>query len=193
MMAESKATAGRLRQQYQRELKAKLMEQLGLSNVHEVPRLEKVVVSVGLGRAKEEKRVIEAAVNTLRKITGQQPVQTLAKKSIASFKLREGQPIGLKVTLRSERMYEFVDRLVNVVMPRVRDFHGVSSSSFDGHGNYSLGFIDQSIWPELSFDDTAVPHGVEVTMITNSDSDVRARALLESLGLPFVKEEAKSG
>lgn len=193
MMAESKATAGRLRQQYQQELKAKLMEQLGLSNVHEVPRLEKVVVSVGLGRAKEEKRVIEAAVNTLRKITGQQPVQTLAKKSIASFKLREGQPIGLKVTLRSERMYEFVDRLVNVVMPRVRDFHGVSSSSFDGHGNYSLGFIDQSIWPELSFDDTAVPHGVEVTMITNSDSDVRARALLESLGLPFVKEEAKSG
>src|SRR5690606_34287504 len=129
--------------------------------------------------------------NTLMKITGQKPVSTLSRKSIASFKLRDGQVIGLKVTLRRERMYEFVDKLINVVLPRLRDFHGVSRKSFDGQGNYSLGFEDQSVWPELSFDDTATPHGIEITLVTTARSDEQAMALLAALGMPFVKEEEK--
>jgi len=192
-MAKVPAVTNRLKYQYQSELKPRLMKDLKLSNPNQVPKLDKVVVSVGLGRGKDDKRLMEAAVNTLRKITGQQPIQTLARKSIASFKLRDGQPVGLKVTLRQDKMYEFIDRLINVVLPRVRDFHGVNYRSFDGHGNYSLGFEDQSIWPELSFDDTTVSHGIEVTMITSTDSDKRAKALLASFGLPFSKQENRNG
>src|SRR5215472_11109075 len=142
----------RLRAQYNAKFAAALKEELGLANAHQVPKLEKIVVNVGLGRAKDEKKYMEVATNTLRKITGQQPVETVAKKSIAGFKLREGNKIGLKVTLRGDRMYEFMDRVITVVLPRLRDFHGVSVKAFDKSGNYSLGFIDQSVFPELTFE-----------------------------------------
>lgn len=188
-MAKPTPTTSRLKAKYHDSLQTELKTSLKLDNINQVPRLIKVIVSTSFGRAKEDKRLMEAAANTLRKITGQHPVTTIARKSIASFKLREGQAIGLKVTLRGERMYEFVDKLINVVLPRLRDFHGVSRKSFDGQGNYSLGFQDQSVWPELSFEDTSTPHGIEVTLVIDGQSDEQSRALLESLGLPFAKEE----
>ncbi|HVU59547.1 MAG TPA: 50S ribosomal protein L5, partial [Candidatus Saccharimonadales bacterium] len=151
-------------------------------------RLEKIVVNVGLGRAKEDKKVMDAATNTLRKITGQQPIQTTSRKSIASFKLREGQKIGLKVTLRGDRMYEFMDRLISIVIPRLRDFHGVSAKAFDRQGNYSFGMTDQSVFPELTFDETTVAHGLQVVFVIRSDSPAHSRALLEKFGMPFEKE-----
>lgn len=178
-----------LQRRYSQDLRGRLKDELKLPNVNQVPRLVKVVVSVGLGRAKEDKKMFEAAASTLGKITGQRPVTQNARKSIASFKLREGQPIGLKVTLRGQHMYEFTERLINVVLPRVRDFHGVPSGSFDKQGNYSLGFVDQSIWPELSFEDTATPHGVEVTFVITAESVEHAKTLLSSFGLPFSKEK----
>jgi large subunit ribosomal protein L5 len=180
----------RLKQAYYADIRAALLKQLKLSNLHEVPVLEKVSVSIGLGRSKDDKRMIEVATNTLRKITGQQPVQTKARKSIASFKLREGQVIGLKVTLRDGRMYEFIDRVINVVLPRLRDFHGVAESSFDPRGNYSIGLIDQSVFPELSFDETTIPHGVQITCVIRAKEPAHSRALLEAFGMPFSKKEA---
>src|SRR5579864_2718255 len=147
-------TTARLKADYQGKLVKELQKELKLANVHEVPRLIKIVVNVGLGRAKDDKKAMEAATNTLRKITGQQPVETVAKKAIASFKLREGNKIGLKVTLRGDRMYEFMDRLIAIVLPRLRDFHGVKTGAFDKSGNYSIGLTDQSVFPELSFDET---------------------------------------
>jgi large subunit ribosomal protein L5 len=151
--------------------------------------LEKIVINSGLGRAKDEKRIMETATNTLRKITGQQPVETAAKISVAGFKLREGNKIGLKVTLRGERMYEFADRMINVVLPRLRDFHGVSAKAFDRQGNYAIGFTDQSVFPELSFEETTPPHGLQVILVINSEQPEHSRALLEKLGLPFQKED----
>lgn len=177
----------RLKKQYVDSFCAELKKELGLQNIHEVPRLEKVMVSVGLGRAQDEKRLLEVAANTLRKITGQQPIETKAKKSVASFKLREGSKIGLKVTLRDERMYEFTDRLINVVMPRLRDFHGVSLRSFDRQGNYNVGFIDQSVFPELSFEDTTTAHGLQVIFVIRAKEPAHAQALLEKFGMPFQK------
>lgn len=177
----------RLKGAYQADIRATLRDELNLSNLYEVPVLEKIVVSVGLGRAKDDKRLLDVAANTLRKITGQQPVDTVAKKAIASFKLREGSKIGLKVTLRGERMYEFADRLINIVLPRLRDFHGVSAKSFDQQGNYSLGFVDQSVFPELTFEDTATAHGLQVTFIIRAKNTEHSRALLEELGMPFKK------
>ncbi|HCM51763.1 TPA: 50S ribosomal protein L5 [Candidatus Saccharibacteria bacterium] len=171
-------------QQYANELK----NQLGLKNLHQVPRLEKIVVGVGLGKAQDDKRLIEVATNTLKKISGQMPLQTVAKKAIASFKLREGAVIGLKVTLRGERMYEFADRLINLVLPRLRDFHGLSNKSFDREGNYSLGLQDQSAFPELSYEDTATAHGLQVVFHIKSRSAQHSKALLEKLGAPFEKE-----
>ena len=149
-----------------------------------MPRLEKIVVNVGLGRAKDDKRLLEVAANTLRKITGQQPVETTARKSIASFKLREGNKIGLKVTLRGERMYEFADRFINIVLPRLRDFHGVQPKAFDKQGNYSIGLTDQSVFPELSLRRHHHAHGLQVIFV----SKLRTRAsprFLEKLGMPF--------
>jgi len=178
----------RLKAFYDGELSKKLMKDLKLSNIHEVPRLEKVVVNVGLGKAKDEKRLLDVAANTLSKITAQQPVQTTAKKSIASFKLREGNKIGLKVTLRGVRMYEFADRVINIVLPRLRDFHGVSNRAFDRQGNYSIGFTDQSVFPELSYEDTFTPHGLQVIFVIKSKSPEHSKALLEAFGLPFQKE-----
>jgi large subunit ribosomal protein L5 len=179
----------RLRTAYNDKIVAELEKELGLINVHQVPRLQKIVVNVGLGKAKDDKKVIEAANNTLTKITGQKPVQTYAKKSIAGFKLREGNMIGLKVTLRGDQMYEFLDRVVNIVLPRLRDFHGVSNKSFDGDGNYSLGLVDQSVFPELTFDETTTTHGMQINFVITSHERAHAKALLQKFGMPFAKEE----
>ena len=181
------STAARLHTAYRTDISRQLQEELGLANIHQVPRLEKVVINVGLGKAKDDKKVMETATNTLRKITGQQPVQTTAKNSIAGFKLREGNKIGLKVTLRGERMYEFVDRLITIVLPRLRDFHGVSAKAFDRQGNYAIGLIDQSVFPELTFEETTTAHGLQVVFVISNHEPAHARALLEKFGLPFEK------
>jgi large subunit ribosomal protein L5 len=181
-------SSARLRAEYMDKLIPELEKELGLKNLHQLPQLEKIVVNVGLGRAKDDKKIIEAATNTLRKITGQEPVQTIAKKSIAGFKLREGNMIGLKVTLRGDKMYEFADRLINIVLPRLRDFHGVSNKAFDKAGNYSLGLTDQSVFPELSFDETTTSHGLQVIFVIKAHEQAHAKALLEKFGVPFEKE-----
>jgi large subunit ribosomal protein L5 len=181
------AMIARLRQQYNETIAKELQQELGLKNPHQVPRLEKIIVNTGLGKAKDDKRIMEVATNTLRKITGQQPIQTVAKNSIAGFKLREGDKSGLKVTLRGERMYEFMDRVITTVLPRLRDFHGVSAKAFDGQGNYSVGFTDQSVFPELSFEETTPPHGLQVIFVINCKEKAHAGALLEKFGMPFEK------
>ncbi len=187
MKATAKQTP-KLKALFNDSLATDLQKEFKLDNLHQSPRLEKIVVSAGLGRSQGDKRMFEVATNTLAKITGQQPNRTIARKSIAGFKLREGSEIGLKVTLRGDRMYEFLDRLINIVIPRLRDFHGVPKKSFDGSGNYSLGFKEQSVFPELSFEEVSTPHGLQVSIITTSSSDEHARALLAGLGLPFEKE-----
>lgn len=184
----SNGQTDRLKSLYIEKFTSELKAELGYKNITEVPRLEKIVVSVGLGRSKDDKKMIEAANNTLRKITGQQPVQTKAKKAIASFKLRAGSTIGAKVTLRDKRMYEFIDRLITVVLPRVRDFHGVPLNSFDLQGNYSLGLSEQAVFPELTFEDTVASHGVQITLHIKGKSPADSKLLLQKLGLPFVKE-----
>lgn len=185
--ATADLTTARLRTQYNATIAKELQKELNLENPHEVPRLEKIVVNCGLGKAKDDKRAMETATNTLRKITGQQPIQTTAKKSIASFKLREGNKIGLKVTLRGDRMYEFMDRVITTVLPRLRDFHGVSNKAFDNQGNYSLGFVDQSVFPELSFEETTPAHGLQVIFVIKCKEKEHAKALLEKFGVPFQK------
>lgn len=182
----------RLKQLYNDKYSAELKKELDLKNVGQVPKLEKIVLNIGLGRAKDDKRAFEVASNTLRKISGQQPVETLAKKSIAGFKLREGNKIGLKVTLRDARMYEFMDRLINVVLPRVRDFHGLSTKSFDKSGNFSVGINDQSVFPELTFDETTLSHGLQAIFVIRNDDAAHSRALLEKFGMPFEKPIGKS-
>lgn len=186
--AKKSVTTARLRDQYNTKIAAELKKELGLDNPHLVPKLQKITLNVGLGKAKDDKKVIEAATNTLRKISGQQPVETIAKKSIASFKLREGNKIGLKVTLRGDKMYEFMDRLITVVLPRLRDFHGVSAKAFDRQGNFSLGMVDQSVFPELTFDETTTAHGLQAVFTITCESPAHARALLEKFGMPFEKE-----
>jgi len=178
----------RLKVKYTTELVKELKNELELKNLHEVPKLEKIVLNIGLGRALSDKRIMEVATNTIRNITGQQPVQTTSKNSIAGFKLREGNKIGLKVTLRGDRMYEFADRLINIVIPRLRDFHGVSNKAFDRQGNYSIGLNDQSVFPELPFEDTTVTHGLQVIFVINTKDKAHAKALLEKFGMPFEKE-----
>lgn len=188
--AEKKAVKyqPRLKRQYFDVWANELKEELKLKNIHEVPRLEKIVVNVGLGRAKDDKKLLDVAENTLLKITGQKPLQTVAKQSIASFKLREGSKIGMKVTLRDGHMYEFADRFINLVLPRLRDFHGVKAKAFDKQGNYAVGLTDQSVFPELSYEDTTTPHGLQVIFNIKSSESAHAKALLEKLGLPFEKE-----
>lgn len=178
----------RLKQLYVNEIAKQLKDELKLDNIHEAPRLEKIIINVGLGRAKDDKRLLEVAENTLIKITGQKPVQTLAKQSIASFTLREGSKIGLKVTLRDARMYEFADRFINLVLPRLRDFHGVSVAAFDKQGNFSIGLSDQSVFAELTYEDTATPHGLQIVFVIKVKAPLQARALLEKFGVPFEKE-----
>jgi large subunit ribosomal protein L5 len=189
--ATKKATTtyvARLKTEYNEKFAAELLKELKLSNAHQVPRLEKIVINVGLGKAKDDKKTIETAKNTLRKVTGQEPVETIAKNSIAGFKLREGNMIGLKITLRGEKMYEFMDRLINIVMPRLRDFHGVSNKAFDKQGNYSLGLVDQSVFPELTFEETTTPHGMQAVFVISAQERDHAKALLVKFGMPFEKE-----
>lgn len=185
--AEQPVYISRLKKSYDDEIAMQLKDELKLANRHQSPRLEKIVINVGLGRAKDDKRLLEVAENTLIKITGQKPVQTIAKQSIASFKLREGSRIGLKVTLRDNRMYEFADRFINLVLPRLRDFHGVSAGAFDKQGNYSIGLTDQSVFAELTYEDTATPHGLQVIFVIRARNPEQSRALLEKFGVPFEK------
>jgi len=177
----------RLKQTYQTEIAPKLKTDLQLKNVMQVPRVEKVVVNMGLGEAIQNIKVLESAVEELSKITGQKAVVTKAKKSIAQFKLREGMPIGCMVTLRRDRAYEFLDRLINVALPRVRDFKGISSKAFDGRGNYSLGIREQLIFPEIDLDKIDKVKGLNVTIVTTAKNDEEGRALLAGLGMPFRK------
>lgn len=179
----------RMKLQYNDTFATELAKELELSNPNQVPKLEKIVVNVGLGRAKDDKKLMEIASNTVRKVTGQLPVETTARLSIASFKLREGNKIGLKVTLRGDRMYEFMDRIITIVLPRLRDFHGVSVKAFDGQGNYSLGLTDQSVFPELSFEETTTLHGLQVNFVIRNVNPEHSRALLTKFGMPFEKEK----
>lgn len=191
MATATKSAASRLKTAYKDTFVAELKTELGIANVNQVPQLNKIVVNIGLGRAKDDKKMIEVATNTLRKITGQEPVETFAKNSIAGFKLREGNKIGIKVTLRGDQMYEFLDRMINIVLPRLRDFHGVSSSAFDKSGNYSLGIADQSVFPELTFEETTTTHGLQAVFVIDAAEKAHARALLEKFGMPFEKKETK--
>jgi large subunit ribosomal protein L5 len=177
----------RMKVKYQNEVAPALMKAFGLKNVMEIPRIEKVIVNVGLGEAMDNPKALEAAVTDLMTITGQKPIQTKARKSIANFKLREGRIIGAKVTLRGERMWDFVDRLLNVALPRVRDFRGVSPK-LDGRGNYTLGLRDQLVFPEIEYDKIDKLRGLEITIVTTAQSDELARVLLQLLGMPFRKE-----
>ena len=187
------STAPRLKQLYNDTYVKELQKELNIANVHQVPKLEKIVVSVGIGKHKDDKRFHEVVATTLRKITGQQPVDRMARKSIATFKIRAGMNrVGISVTLRGSRMYEFLDRLTNVALPRVRDFHGIGAKGFDKSGNYSLGIVEQSIFPELSFEDTQVAHGLQVTFVIASEDKTHSRALLEKFGLPFEKQREKT-
>lgn len=194
MATKTKAasTAPRLKQLYQDKLVAELKKDLELGNTHQVPKLEKIVVSVGIGKNKDDKRHHEVVATTLRKITGQQPVDRMARKSIATFKIRAGMNrVGVSVTLRGARMYEFLDRLINVAMPRIRDFHGVGAKGFDKSGNYNLGIVEQSIFPELSFEDTQLLHGLQVTFVIKNEDKAHSRALLEGFGMPFEKGDRR--
>ena len=177
-----------LKDRYQEDYSPAILKSLNLSNVMEVPRLEKVVVNIGVGEALENARALEAAVADLMTITGQKPIVTKAKKSIANFKLREGRSIGVKVTLRGDRMWAFLDRLINVAMPRVRDFRGVSPNSFDGRGNYTLGLHEQLVFPEIDYDKIDKVRGMEITIVTSAKTDEAGRQLLDLLGMPFRKE-----
>lgn len=193
-MAKATLTAAtpRLKALYKDQFVKELQAELNLANVHQVPKLEKIVVSVGIGKNKDDKRFYEVVKNTLVKITGQAPVDRMAKKSIAGFKIRAGMNrVGISVTLRGARMYEFLDRLSNVALPRVRDFHGIGPKGFDKGGNYNLGIIEQSIFPELSFEETQVLHGLQVTFNIRNEDPTHSRALLEKFGMPFEKEGGK--
>lgn len=186
--AHTQTTAPRLKALYYSDYRPELMKELKLTNLHQVPSLEKIVISSGIGKHKDDKRFHEVVTTTLTKITGQKPVDRMAKKSIASFKIRAGMNrVGVSVTLRGARMYEFLDRFVNVALPRVRDFHGVSAKAFDTSGNYSIGINDQSVFPELTYEDTTVLHGLAITLVMKTDTPAQARALLEKFGLPFEK------
>ncbi|GIW40105.1 MAG: 50S ribosomal protein L5 [Candidatus Binatia bacterium] len=175
----------RLRERYEREIVPDLMKELGYKNPFQVPRLEKVTVNVGLGEMSQNAKLLESVVQELAAITGQRPVVTRARKAIANFKLREGMPIGCAVTLRGNRMYEFLDRLLNVALPRVRDFRGLSDRSFDGRGNYSLGIREQIIFPEIDLDKVEKVYGMTVSIVTTAKSDAEAKALLRAFGMPF--------
>jgi large subunit ribosomal protein L5 len=180
----------RMHERYTKEVAPALFNSFGFKNVMQVPRIKKIVVNIGLGEALDNPKALEAATSDLMQITGQKPVQTKARKSIANFKLREGRLIGTKVTLRGDRMWSFLDRLVNIALPRVRDFRGVSANAFDGRGNYTLGIKDQLVFPEIEYDKIDKLRGMEVTIVTSAKSDEQARALLQLLGMPFSKKEA---
>lgn len=175
----------RLREKWEREIAPQLMKQFGYKNIMEVPRPVKVVINMGVGDAKDDTKFLDAAMKELALITGQKPVVRRAKRSVAGFKLRKGQPIGCLVTLRRARMWEFLDRLINAALPRIRDFKGLPSDAFDGHGNYNIGIEEQLIFPELSYDDIMRVRGMNITIVTSADTDEEAVALLKALGMPL--------
>ena len=179
----------RLQEKYNNLVKPELINQFNYSSSMEIPRLEKIVVNMGVGDAVSNSKVLDDAVAELQAITGQKPVITKAKKSIASFKLREGMPIGCKVTLRGERMYEFLDKLISISLPRVRDFHGINDNAFDGRGNYTLGVKEQLIFPEINFDNIKKIRGMDIVIVTTANTDEEGRALLSLLGMPFYKKK----
>ncbi len=178
----------RMKERYQSELVPALKDQLNLVNLMQVPQIKKVVINIGMGEAMDNPKALDAAVGDIQQITGQKPVITKARTSIANFKLREGRAIGVKVTLRGERMWSFLDRLLNIVLPRVRDFRGVSRDAFDGRGNYTLGLREQLIFPEIEYDKIDKVRGMEITIVTSASNDQQAAALLEMLGMPFRKD-----
>jgi large subunit ribosomal protein L5 len=189
----SAVIAPRLRQRYREELRPALREELGLSNLMEVPVLEKIVVNTGVGEASKDAKLLDGAVADLTIITGQKPRITRARKSIAGFKIREGMAIGAKVTLRGARMWEFVDRLLSVALPRIRDFRGLDPQAFDGHGNYTIGVTEQLIFPEIDYDKVDQVRGMDITVVTTARTDDEARALLRALGFPLRGEPAAQG
>jgi large subunit ribosomal protein L5 len=178
----------RLRAKYDAEVRDALKEQLGLDNVMQVPRLDKIVINMGVGAAVGQPSLLEGAVKDLTRIAGQKPIITRARKSIANFKLREENPIGTKVTLRGARMWEFLDRLISLAIPRVRDFRGLNPRSFDGHGNYTFGVSDQLIFPEVDYDSIDAPRGMDITIVTTANTDAEGKALLDAFGFPFKRE-----
>ena len=179
--------ANRVKERYESEVKASLMKEFNYSSVMEIPKIDKIVVNIGVGDATGNSKLIDDSVKELQQITGQKPVVTKAKKSIATFKLREGMPIGCKVTLRGERMYEFYDKLVSITLPRTRDFRGVSKNAFDGRGNYTLGIKEQTIFPEINFEQVNRVRGMDIVIVTTANTDAEARFLLKELGFPFAK------
>ena len=180
-------TVPRLKTKYTDEIKANLQQQLGLGNVMQVPALTKIVINMGVGRATQQPSLLEGAVADLTLIAGQKPIVTKARTSIAGFKLREGQSIGTKVTLRGDRMWEFLDRLIAVAIPRIRDFRGLPAKSWDGRGNYTFGLNDQTVFPEIDYDKIDVPRGMDITIVTSATNDEQGRALLKQLGFPFAE------
>jgi large subunit ribosomal protein L5 len=184
----------RLKEKYEQEILSKLAQELGRDNRLSLPRLEKIVVNMGVGSAITEKKHIEEAVSAMAQFTGQKPIVTKSRKAIAGFRLREGMPVGCKVTLRRQRMYEFMDRLISLALPRVRDFRGLNPKGFDGHGNYSLGLTEQLVFPELNPDKFMRPQGMHVTFVTSTNSDDEGRSLLRAFGMPFTQEaDAQAG
>ncbi len=178
----------RLKKHYEDQVRPRLVERFGFTNPHEVPRIEKVVVNVGAGEASKSQKLLDSILEELSTITGQRPVVTRARKSIAGFSLREGMPVGASVTLRRQKMHEFLDRLVSVAMPRIRDFRGIPTRSFDGRGNYTLGIREQLIFPEIEYDDVEQVHGMDITVVTSTDRDDEAFELLKEMGFPFRTE-----
>lgn len=189
MSATATVETPRLREKYEHEIAPELLQEFDYSNVMQVPRVEKVVVNIGIGEAITDGKAIDHASNDLRLITGQQPIVLKAKRSVAAFRLREGMPVGLKVTLRGPRMWYFLDKLVSVALPRIRDFRGVPEKAFDGHGNYTLGLREQLIFPEIDYDQIDKTRGMEITIVTSAKTDDEAMSLLARLGLPFRQKE----
>jgi large subunit ribosomal protein L5 len=184
-MTQTATEAPRLKVRYNTELRGELKDELGLANVMQVPRLVKVVVNMGVGEGSKEPRLLDGAVRDLIEITGQRPLVTKAKKSIAGFKIREGQSVGAKVTLRGDRMWEFLDRLLSLALPRIRDFRGLSPRSFDGNGNYTFGLTEQLVFPEVDYDKVEKIRGMDIIVVTTAETDEHGRALLRALGFPF--------
>jgi large subunit ribosomal protein L5 len=188
LLVHQGASVPRLKESYRKEIVPALMKEFGYRNVMEVPRLEKIVVNVGIGEALQDAKALDHTVQDVSTITGQRPIVTRAKKSIAGFKLRAGMTIGVKVTLRGNRMYDFLDRLCNVALPRRRDFRGVSPDSFDGRGNYTLGLREQLVWPEIHYDSIDKVRGMEISIVTTAKTDEEGRRLLQLLGMPFARQ-----
>jgi len=181
----------RLRDRYQKEIVPLLMKRFNYTNLYQVPRIEKVVINVGMGKALSDSKLLDAAAGELAQITGQRPLITKARRAIASFKLRKGVKIGCKVTLRRKRMYEFLDRLINVALPRIRDFKGLSPDSFDGKGNYTIGITEQIVFPEIDYDKVPLIHGMDITIVTTAESNEEARELLSAFGFPLKRERSE--